>query len=57
MVQLGDQIDRVRPSKLFNDLCTEEDDELYEDEGSDLKIIYLFERLNSQAQKTRWLRF
>lgn len=51
VVQLGDQIDRVRPSKLFNDLCTEEDDELYEDEGSDLKIIYLFERLNSQAQK------
>jgi hypothetical protein len=51
VVQLGDQIDRVRPSKLFNDLCTEEDDELYEDEGSDLKIIYLFERLNLQAQK------
>ena len=51
VVQLGDQIDRVRPSKLFNDLCTEEDDELYEDEGSDLKIICLFERLNSQAQK------
>jgi hypothetical protein len=51
VVQLGDQIDRVRPSQLFNDLCTEEDDELYEDEGSDLKIIYLFERLNLQAQK------
>ncbi len=51
VVQLGDQIDRVRPSKLFNDLCTEEDDELYEDEGSDLKIIYLFERLNNQAQQ------
>jgi len=51
VVQLGDQIDRVRPSKLFNSLCTEEDEELYEDEGSDLKIIYLFERLNSQAQK------
>jgi hypothetical protein len=51
VVQLGDQIDRVRPSKLFNSLCTEEDEELYEDEGSDLKIIYLFERLNQQAQK------
>ena len=51
VVQLGDQIDRVRPSKLFNSLCTEEDEELYEDEGSDLKIIYLFERLNAQAQK------
>jgi hypothetical protein len=51
VVQLGDQIDRVRPSKLFNSLCTEDDDELYEDEGSDLKIIYLFEHLNKQAVK------
>ncbi len=51
VVQLGDQIDRVRPSKLFNSLCTEEDEELYEDEGSDLKIIYLFENLNKQAVK------
>jgi hypothetical protein len=51
VVQLGDQIDRVRPSKLFNSLCTEEDEELYEDEGSDLKIIYLFEHLNKQAMR------
>ena len=51
VVQLGDQIDRVRPSKLFNSLCTEDDEELYEDEGSDLKIIYLFENLNKQAIK------
>ena len=51
VVQLGDQIDRVRPSKLFNSLCTEEDEDLYEDEGSDLKIIYLFDRLNQQAQR------
>jgi hypothetical protein len=51
IVQLGDQIDRVRPSKLFNSLCTEHDSELHEDEGSDLKIICLFDRLNLQAQK------
>jgi hypothetical protein len=48
VVQLGDQIDRVRPNKLFNDLCTE-DNNICEDEGSDLKIICLFERLNNQA--------
>ena len=51
VIQLGDQIDRVRPSKLYNSLCIEEDEELYQDEGSDLKIIYLFEKLNIQAQK------
>ena len=50
VVQLGDQIDRVRPEKYFNNLCIEENN-IIEDEGSDLKIIYLFERLNSQALK------
>jgi len=51
VVQLGDQIDRVRPSKLVNDLCTTNDDQLNKDEGSDLKIICLFEQLNEQALK------
>jgi len=51
VVQLGDQIDRVRPSKLVNDLCTKHDDQLNQDEGSDLKIICLFENLNEQALK------
>ncbi len=50
VVQLGDQIDRVRPNKLFNDLCTE-DNNICDDEGSDLKIICLFERLHQQAVK------
>ena len=50
VVQLGDQIDRVRPEKFFNNLCVEENN-ICEDEGSDLKIICLFERLHSQAQK------
>ena len=51
VVQLGDQIDRVRPSKLVNDLCTKNDNQLNQDEGSDLKIICLFENLNDQAHK------
>ena len=48
VVQLGDQIDRVRPEKYFNNLCVEENN-IIQDEGSDLKIICLFERLHSQA--------
>lgn len=51
VVQLGDQIDRVRPNKLHNNLCIEEDCEIVDDEGSDLKIVCLFERLHSQALK------
>lgn len=51
VVQLGDQIDRVRPNKLVNDLCAPRDSGLVDDEGSDLKIIWLFEKLNSQAMK------
>ena len=52
-VQLGDQIDRVRPSKLYNNICTEDDEDLCDDEGSDLKILYLFENLNKQARGWR----
>jgi hypothetical protein len=51
IVQLGDQIDRVRPNELVNDLCPENDSELIRDEGSDLKIMLLFSKLASQAQK------
>lgn len=50
VVQLGDQIDRVRPEKYYNNLCVEENN-ICDDEGSDLKIICLFERLHSQALK------
>lgn len=49
VVQLGDQIDRVRPSNLINNICSDDDPELYQDEGSDLKIISLFNKLHSQA--------
>lgn len=51
IVQLGDQIDRVRPSKTINDLCPENDPDINSDEGSDLKIICLFEKLHKEAQK------
>jgi hypothetical protein len=51
VVQLGDQIDRVRPSKLVNDLCQDNDQQLNQDEGSDLKILCLFENLHEQAIK------
>ena len=51
VVQLGDQIDRVRPSKLYNNLCSEDDEDLYKDEGSDLKIISLFEKLHKEAKQ------
>jgi hypothetical protein len=52
VVQLGDQIDRVRPGKLVNDLCPKNDSELYQDEGSDLKIVCLFEKLHTEAMKS-----
>ena len=52
VVQIGDQIDRARPGSLNdNSLCDESDSELYQDEGSDLKIFSLFENLHKQAQK------
>lgn len=51
VVQLGDQIDRVRPNELVNDICSSNDSGLVEDEGSDLKIINLFNILHKQAIK------
>ena len=51
VVQLGDQIDEVRPINIVNDLCPENDEHITQDEGSDLKIIMLFEKLHSEANK------
>ena len=51
VVQLGDQIDRVRPYSLFNSLCPLNDPDIVEDEGSDLKIISLFNKLHYEALK------
>ncbi len=49
IVQLGDQIDRVRPQKWdANDISR---DNAFEDEGSTLEIFYLFHHLDQLAQK------
>ena len=51
VVQLGDQIDRVRPSELYQNLCRPDDPELIEDEGNDLKIMCLFDMLDKEARE------
>ena len=49
VVQLGDQIDRVRPQKWDHNEITK--DNAYKDEGSTLEILYLFYYLNELAKK------
>ena len=49
VVQLGDQIDRVRPQKWDHNDITR--DNAYKDEGSTLEILYLFYYLNELAKK------
>ena len=48
VVQVGDQIDRCRPNNWYRDICA--DDSTYEDEGSDLKIMELLDKLNEKAK-------
>lgn len=49
VVQLGDQVDRCRPSSWYRDVCA--DDNTYKDEGSDLKIMRLLDNLHLKALK------
>lgn len=49
VVQLGDQIDRVRPRKWDSNSISRT--EAHEDEGSTLEIFYLFWHLNQLAAK------
>ena len=49
VVQLGDQIDRVRPQKWDHNDITR--DNAYKDEGSTLEILYLFYYLNELAKE------
>jgi len=51
IVQLGDQIDRVRPQKWDINEVTE--DSGYKDEGSTLEIFYLFYHLDNLAKKNK----
>ena len=48
VVQVGDQIDRCRP--LYNKKC-EKEFTTFEDENSDITIMYLFDELNKLAIK------
>lgn len=48
VVQLGDQIDRCRPTSWYRDICN--DNDTYQDEGSDLKIMELLDALDKKAQ-------
>jgi len=48
IVQLGDQIDRVRPQNWDNNEITK--DTAYKDEGSTLEIFYLFYLLDNMAR-------
>ena len=48
IVQLGDQIDRARPSSWCNDCI---DENIPNDEGSDLKIMNLLDNLNIKARQ------
>ena len=49
IVQLGDQIDRVRPQNWNRHDIT--NDEAYKDEGSTLEILYLFHYLDQLARE------
>lgn len=49
VVQVGDQVDRCRPSSWYRDIC--DDNDTYKDEGSDLKIMRLLDNLHIEALK------
>ena len=48
IIQTGDQIDRCRPESWKKD-CIEDYGDVYEDEGNNMLIIKIFDRLKSQA--------
>ena len=50
VIQLGDQIDRCRPSD-WDKNCIENYDDVFEDEGNNMTIIKLLLRLDDEARK------
>ena len=49
VVQLGDQIDRCRPSDWIKN-CIDKLDDVVEDEGNNMMIIQIFQKLDAQAR-------
>lgn len=50
VIQLGDQIDRCRPDNWKKN-CIEEFDDVVEDEGNNMMIIQIFQKLDAMAKK------
>ena len=50
IVQLGDQIDRCRPDNWVKN-CIENPDDVIEDEGNNMMIIQIFQKLDAQAKQ------
>ena len=49
VIQLGDQIDRCRPDN-WNQNCIDDLDNVVEDEGNNMLIIQIFQKLDAQAK-------
>ena len=50
IVQLGDQIDRCRPDNWVKN-CIENSDDVVDDEGNNMMIIQIFQKLDVQAKQ------
>lgn len=50
LIQLGDQIDRCRPDDWEKN-CIKDYDDVIEDEGNNMRIIQIFQKLDAEAKK------